>query len=220
MLSVFLIGIILLLLFAKKMIKHPRFILVMRFVLFICLFVSEASYQIWAITNDVWSMALYIPFHLCGIASIVGMITLVTYHPKLIKLNYFIGIIPALIALVTPDLIYDYQHFRFWKFFVHHIAIVWTSLFLVVTTSVQITWQTTIKAYIWLVGYGVVVGIINTILDANYMYLDRPPSAGTPLDYIGEGIWYYLNLGLIALVVFILMNVLYSKLEKRFSSKS
>ncbi|WP_176140535.1 YwaF family protein [Halobacillus salinus] len=218
-LILFLAGILFILISAGQMAKKPQMSLYMRIFLFTCLLVSEVSYQIWAVTNGVWSMALYIPFHLCGVASIIGMITLVTYHPKLIKLNYFIGIIPALIALITPDLLYDYHHFRFWKFFLHHMAIIWTSLFLVVTTGVRITWRTTLKAYLWLVVYGVIVGMINTALDANYMYLDRPPGANTPLDYIGDGIWYYLNLGVIALCVFVLMKLLYRPFKKKFSSK-
>ncbi len=36
-------------------------------------------------------------------------------------------------ALITPELPYDYPHFRYWKFFIHHIVISWSSIFLVVT---------------------------------------------------------------------------------------
>ncbi|MCA0971087.1 TIGR02206 family membrane protein [Halobacillus litoralis] len=213
-LIVFAAGLSFILLFAEKISRHPGSMKFIRLSLLILLFISEVSYQYWAVTNGVWSTTYYIPLHLCGIASIVGIAALVTYHPKLIKLNYFIGIIPALIALITPDLLYDYQHFRFWKFFIHHMAIIWTSVFLVVTASVNVSWGTMFKAYFWLVIYGVVVGFINTILGANYMFLNGPPEAATPLDYMGDGLWYYLNLGIVALVVFALMKLLHGALIK------
>ena len=216
-LTIFFIGSILLLATSRRITARPRVVFSIRIGLFILLFFSEASYQFWAIKNDVWSMSYYMPLHLCGIASIVGMITLATYHPKLIKLNYFIGITPALVALVTPDLLYDYQHFRFWKFFIHHMAIFWTSLFLIVTTSVRVTWMTMLKAYVWLVLYGVVVGMINSIIGSNYMFLGGPPDAATPLDYLGDGVWYYINLGILSLTLFSIMVIIYRMIEKRFT---
>lgn len=209
---VFFIGTLLIV--ASSIKNRPALHLFIRTLLFVLLFVSEGSYQYWAVTNGVWETATYLPLHLCGVASILGMITLLTLSPKLIKLNYFIGIVPAFIALVTPDLLYDYQHFRFWKFFLHHMAIPWTSLFLVLITPVRITWKSMWKAYGWLIVYACITAGFNLILNSNYMYLDSPPAEGTLLDYMGEGLWYYVNLGLVSLLIFSTLVLFYKRFEK------
>ncbi|ARI76015.1 YwaF family protein [Halobacillus mangrovi] len=202
------------LLFGRQLSKHHRTFQTVRFSLLILLIWSEASYQTWTAANGLWSFADHMPLHLCGIASLLGMVSLITFHPKLIKINFFIGIVPALIALITPDLPYDYQHYRFWKFFLHHMAIPWTSLFLVVTTRTKISWKDAIETYAYLVGYAIFIAFINLWTGSNYLYLDHPPSAGTPLSYIGDGFVYILNLSGIALFTFLIMFGLYHLGEK------
>ncbi|RWZ58917.1 TIGR02206 family membrane protein [Halobacillus fulvus] len=213
-LGVFLLGFILIIPFSKYITRNRIADRTVRGILFGLLFLSEVSYQVWAYTNGLWEAATYIPLHLCGVASLLGMVALITRHSASIKLNYFIGVVPAMIAIVTPDLPYDYEHYRFWKFFLHHMAISWTSLYLVLTTNVLITWKTLWKSFGWLVAYACLIGLINPWLGANYLYLERPPGGGTLLNVLGEGFRYYLYLGLLALCIFILMLFLFKALRK------
>ncbi|KHE72083.1 TIGR02206 family membrane protein [Halobacillus sp. BBL2006] len=217
-LVIFFIILIAIPLFSSRLNKYKRTFQTVRFSLLILLIWSEVSYQTWTAVNGLWNFADHMPLHLCGIASLLGMVSLITYKPKLIKINFFIGIIPALIALITPDLPYDYHHYRFWKFFLHHMAIPWTSLFLVVTARVEITWKDMIETYAYLVGYAVIIGLINFWTGANYLYLDHPPGAGTLLGVIGDGIAYILNLSLLALFTFLVMLGFY-KLSRRFLTR-
>ncbi|EMF47809.1 hypothetical protein B481_0343 [Planococcus halocryophilus Or1] len=111
----------------------------LRWTLLTLLLASEISYHYWAITNDVWRFHNQMPFHLCGVASVVSIIGLLTMRPFWIQLAFFLGVLPAFLALVTPELPYDYQHFRFWKFFIHHTAITWACLFLALSRPQVIT---------------------------------------------------------------------------------
>ncbi|SFF75223.1 conserved hypothetical integral membrane protein TIGR02206 [Halobacillus alkaliphilus] len=188
---------------------HERFRQVMRYSLLVLLLLSEISYQLWAYVNGVWSLSGHVPLHLCGIASLIGIYTLITYQPTLIKINFFIGILPALIALITPDVPFDFQHYRFWKFFLHHMAIPWASLFLVVTSSVRITWKDMTTSYLLLVGYALIISFLNPLMDANYLYLEHPPTVFTPLSLMGEGMIYYLNLSATAFIAFAFMYGFY-----------
>ncbi|MGP4059222.1 YwaF family protein [Halobacillus sp. H74] len=190
-----------------------------RWTLFCLLLFSEISYQTWAITKGIWGTGEHLPLHLCGIASLLGALALLTYQPKLIKITYFIGTVPAAIALITPDLLHDYEHFRFWKFFLHHMAISWTSLFLIVTTSVKISWKDLMETFLYLIVYSTFIGLINTIAGTNYLYLQGPPVTGTPLDWMGEGFFYYINLAVTAFFVFAVMVLVYKFADKMHNEK-
>lgn len=186
----------------------------MRISLLFLLILSEISYQTWSIVHGVWVDGSHLPLHLCGIASLLGVFALITYHPKLIKITYFIGLFPAAIALITPDIPHDYQHYRFWKFFVHHMAISWTSLFLIVTTSVKITKKDLLETFFYLVLYSFFILVFNRFFQTNYLYLEGPPVVGTPLDWMGEGISYYFTLLFITFFVFSMMYLLYKLIRK------
>ncbi|MRH44018.1 TIGR02206 family membrane protein [Aquibacillus halophilus] len=215
MLAIYLIGIISMLCIYKQIINNTTFYQAIRWLFFFLLLFSEISYQLWAAVNGVWNLRDHMPLHLCGVASIIAMIALLFNKEKLIQFAFFIGIIPAFLALVTPELPYDYQHFRFWKFFVHHIVISWACVFLILTSTARITFKSFIGSFCILVGYGIFIGIlINPLLGSNYLYLSNTPTASTPLNFFGTGFWYYSNLGLVTLSVFFLLFVCYSLYEK------
>ncbi|WP_373894731.1 YwaF family protein [Virgibacillus natechei] len=203
-LIIYFVGLITLLLTYKRILANPSTYNFIRWTLFVLLILSELSYQVWTAANGIWNLRDHMPLHLCGIAGITGAIALVTYNKKLITITFFIGLIPAFLALVTPELPYDIPHFRFWKFFIHHMTISWVGIFLVVTSSVKITFKSTLEAYVYLLIYAAMIGFfINPVLNSNYLYLSHTPSANTPLDLLGSGAWYYINLCLLALVVFV-----------------
>lgn len=191
-----------------------------RWTLFVSMVASEILYYIWVIVNEVYSFSEHLPLHLCGIAFIIGSIALVNYNRKLIQITYFIGFIPAMLALLTPELQYDYPHFRYWKFFIHHIAVSWTSIFLIMTSSVNITFKSMLESYGYLLLYAAMIGIIvNPLLGSNYLYLTGTPTANTPLDLLGDGIIYYVNLCFLAFLVFWGLLALYKVVFRKIRSK-
>ncbi|MUV38192.1 hypothetical protein JNUCC1_02023 [Lentibacillus sp. JNUCC-1] len=214
-LAVYIAGLILLIVYPKKLIAHPSMVQGIRWALFAILTLAEVSYQIWAVVHGVWNARGYLPLHLCGIAGLVAATALLTYHKKLIQITYFIAFIPALLAVLTPELIYDFPHYRFWKFFIHHMAISWSGLFLILTSQVAITWRSMWTSYAYLLVYAALVGFfINPWLNANFLFLARATSAFTLLNFLGSGVWYYVNLCLITLGAFSLL-VPFSRLIKK-----
>lgn len=188
----------------------------LRWLLFSILLISEVSYQYWAITQDIWKFSIHMPLHLCGIASLTAMAGLLSLRPFWIKLSFFIGIFPAFLALVTPEIPYDYQHFRFWLFFIQHTAISWACLFLGLAFPNMITIRTVFSVYALLLVYAAIIGfLVNPLMESNYLYLARRPSTVSPLDFFGDGVWYYINLCLAALLLFFMQNLLFHKLFKK-----
>lgn len=190
----------------------------LRWVSFSILILAELCYQAWAATNGIWSTREQLPLHLCSIASIVGAIALATQHKKLITITFFIGFIPPFLALITPELPYDFPNFRFFIFFLHHITISFVGLFLVLTNAVQLTLKSTLEAYGYLLIYASIIGFfVNPILDSNYLYLANTPSTSSPLDLLGSGVSYYVQLCLLGLVVFIGLYYLYRFCQRELS---
>ncbi|MCM3612067.1 TIGR02206 family membrane protein [Planococcus sp. MERTA32b] len=214
------LGIILLIGFRNHIFRVSRLFQTLRWILFSLLLSSEVSYQYWTISNGIWNFAGHVPLHLCGIASITAMIGLLTMQRSWIQISFFIGIVPAFLALVTPDLPYDYHHFRFWKFFVHHTAIPWACLFLALAKPDAITLRSVFKVFLLLVAYALVIGYaVNPLTAANYLYLMQLPNTVTPLSFFGDGIWYYLNLGITALLLFLLQNFLWNRYIHKSSKR-
>ncbi|MBT2571397.1 TIGR02206 family membrane protein [Planococcus sp. ISL-110] len=208
-------GIIALVSAKKRLREQKRLFQWLRWPLLALLFVSEFSYQYWAITNEVWSFSGQMPLHLCGIASLTAMIGLLTMRPLWIQLSFYIGILPAFLALITPELPYDYQHFRFWKFFIHHISIPWACLFLALCRPDTITLRSVFSVYTLVLAYAALIGFwINPLTDSNYLYLMQRPTTTSPLDFFGDGLWYYINLCLTALLLFFIQYLLFRKFIK------
>ena len=221
MLAIALAGLVSLLLLKNQLRDSSDNFHWLRWTLFFLLLFSEISYQLWAFTSGVWSFNGHVPLHLCGIASITAMIGLLTYNKIWIQISFFIGILPAFLALITPELPYDYQHYRFWKFFVHHTSIPWACLFLALIKPKSITLRSVFIVYLLLVLYAIIIGfLINPLTDSNYLYLSQLPDAATPLNFFGKGYWYYLNLGATALAIFLLQYILWQKLIIKQNKKA
>lgn len=219
-LFIFLIGIVYLFSCYRLLSKQSTLYQLTRWIFFGLLVLSELTYQVWTIGNGIWSFREYVPLHLCGVASLLGMYALVTHNKHVVQALYFIGIIPAALALLTPDLLYTFPHFTFMKFFIHHMTIVWTSVFLILTSQTAITFRSLMKVFGSINVYAVLIFFINRQLGSNYLYLSQAPSVNTPLGLLGDGVWYYVNLELLAFSVFLVMFFVYKLVTRNTASSS
>ncbi|MBA2175877.1 TIGR02206 family membrane protein [Halobacillus locisalis] len=209
MLVILFSGIALLLAGQKTLHHRPRVRQFTRWTLFVLLLFSEAGHQVWGLANQNWNMEEHAPLHLCGIASLLAMVALIYSNQKLIQTLYFIAILPAIITLFTPEVFYSFPHFRFMKFFLHHMALAWAGVFLVMATSTRITFKSMLQVFAKLNGYAVFIFILNRMIGTNYLFLAGTPDVSTPLDVLGDGVWYYINLELFCFGIFLLMYLLY-----------
>ncbi|MFD1360931.1 YwaF family protein [Lentibacillus salinarum] len=209
-LLIYFAGVAVFLSLAKKILNNPAAYNMIRWSLFTILILSEVSYQTYTALNGIWSLREHLFLHLCGIAGITVAIALINHNKRLIQITFFIGLIPSFLALVTPELPFDFPHYRYLKFFIHHMTISWTSIFLVVSSHVTITFKSFLKTYGYLLIYAVLIGfLVNPLLGSNYLYLSHTPTASTPLDLLGTGTWYYVRLILLAFAVFFVQYVIY-----------
>lgn len=215
MIIIFITGIFLLVIYSSRIKANPVLLKTIRWGLFSILVISELSYQAWGMLNNFWNPSEFLPLQLCSIAGILAMVSLLTKNNKLIQMVLFIGIVPSFLAVITPELFHGFPHFRFWQFFIHHIALAWASIFLVTTFPVRISLWETLESYFYLLCYAGLIGfIVNPLVGANFLFLSSAPSANTPLNLLGNGFWYYFNLCLVGLLVFLCIYIFYNVISR------
>ncbi|GGG02683.1 hypothetical protein GCM10010913_25520 [Paenibacillus aceti] len=122
---------------------------------------------------------------------------------------FFAGIAGALQALLTPNLVYGFPHFRFFHFFIAHGAIVLASLYMTWIEGYRPNWKSIVWAMLLLNIFAGAVGVVDYLIGANYMFLTHKPDTTSLLDLLGPYPYYLLVEEGIALFMFIMMYVIF-----------
>jgi hypothetical integral membrane protein (TIGR02206 family) len=166
----------------------------------------EALSQLWALSNDEWTVRTMLPFQLCSVSQYLGAVMLLTRSRRLYELVYFIGIGGALPALLTPDLgIYNFPHFRFWEYTVSHVLIVSAPLYLTLAEGYRPRPGSPVRVLAVLNLYMVLIGLFNYLVGSNYLFLSDKPMGPTLFDVLGPWPWYIASLEVGAVLVVLLL---------------
>ncbi|MBM7662738.1 putative integral membrane protein (TIGR02206 family) [Bacillus mesophilus] len=186
--------------FRRTLKPHQSFI---KWTLFSILVLSEVSAQIWVLATGQWELGS-LPLHLCSISTFISIYLFLKPSKKAFYLLYFTGMIPAILSIVTPELFYQFPHYRFLKYFLHHSAITWSVLFFLVYEGYRVPKKAIWTGFLLLNIISIPIFFINLLLDTNFFYLAKPTESQTILSFFGSGIMYYINLEIAALIVFII----------------
>ncbi|WP_227395367.1 TMEM164-related integral membrane acyltransferase [Jeotgalibacillus aurantiacus] len=180
---------------------------------FIVIFIlSELSYQIWAVSAGIWRASNYLPFQLCSFSTFFGIFLLLKRNTSLFYFYFYIAFFPPLFALITPDLIYSFPHYFFFKFFIQHIAIPLSAVFLLARDQYELPPRSIWIAFILLNITAACIALVNRITGGNYFFLQGPPVSNTVLSFLGKGVFYILSLELLAVLLFTLTWFIGSKM--------
>ncbi|WP_449538171.1 YwaF family protein [Ferdinandcohnia sp. Marseille-Q9671] len=181
------------------------------------LVLSEVSHQIWVVATDQWEIG-DLPLHLCSISTFICLYLFLKPSKKAFYLVFFTGLLPPILSMVTPELVYQFPHYRFLKYFLHHATISWSVIYFVFYVGYRVPKKAVWTAFLLLNLIAVPIFIVNLLLDTNFFYLANPTESKTILSFFGSGIMYYITLEIAALVVFFItyipMWILVKKEEK------
>lgn len=161
---------------------------------------SELSLYGWYAVTDNWGLHS-LPFQLCSMMVWASAALLVTRSRKLYDVAFFLGLLGALQALLTPDLDAAIYSFRYFHFFLAHGAIIAAGVYMTAVAGWRPTAVSAIRAFGWLNALAVPAAIANAVAGTNFMFLARKPSAGSLLDLLSPWPWYVLELEAIALLM-------------------
>lgn len=176
-------------------------------VMILGLLFSEISYHLWAVSNDMWTVKVFLPLQLCSLNILLSIVLLLTDNRKLFAFVYLFGLTGAIQGLLTPELYQEPWHFRFIQYFIAHAFIVWTALYYGIVKSFKISWAQFFMSFVWLNVYALGVYVLNAAIDANYMFLMEKPANASLMDYLGPHPWYILALELVAMSLCLLVFI-------------
>jgi hypothetical integral membrane protein (TIGR02206 family) len=201
-------------LFRKKLQSFKNII---KWTIFSILLACEISHHLWLVLINEWEVA-DLPIQLCSVSTFLALYLMLKPNKKVFHLLFFIGTIPPILSMVTPDMIYQFPHFRFIKYFLHHSAIPIAVLYFILFEGYRVPRKAVLYSFLTTNIIAVPVFFLNIWLDTNFFFLANPAETETLLDFFGSGVMYYINLELAALFVFYItyipMGILLKKENK------
>ena len=152
------------------------------------------------------TLAYSLPLQLCDVAIFIAAAALWTWNRLLVELAYFWGLAGTLQALLTPDLPQHFPSYPYFQYYIAHGGVVAAALVLVAGLRLHPRRRAVFQVAAITVAYAVLVGAVDAVSGANYMYLRARPPSPTLLDALGPWPWYILAASLIALVLFAILD--------------
>jgi hypothetical integral membrane protein (TIGR02206 family) len=149
---------------------------------------------------------LSLPLQLCDVAIFIAAGALWTRRQLLVEVTYFWGLAGTIQALLTPDLPQHFPSYPYFQYYIAHGGVVAAALILVVgLRQSPRRWAVARVAGLTVV-YAALVGFVDAVTGADYMYLRSKPAGATLLDLLGPWPWYILSAAAIAVVLFAVLD--------------
>lgn len=161
--------------------------------------------QFTMINGGWWSLQWSLPLQMCSLSGMLTIITLLTKNKWTYLFVLFWGLSGGFHSFATPEMTLGGQGILFFTYYFWHASIIVMPMYFFFIKK----WQVPKKAF-WVVWGSthlvwLVVGLIDYAVDANYMYVLRPPAVenpfiigGFPYHLIGFDIAGFLHFGLIS----------------------
>ncbi|PFP27615.1 TIGR02206 family membrane protein [Bacillus sp. AFS073361] len=199
--------------------QQKRYQLVIKWSLFILLPTCEISLQLWLILTQQWAVS-NLPLQLCSISSFLAMFLFLKRNKKVFYLLYFFGTLTPILAMVTPEMTYNFPHFRYIEYFLHHSVIPLAAFYFILFEDYRVPMKAMISSFLTVNLIAVPIFFLNLLLGTNFFYLASPTEAKTILTFFGNGIMYYINLEIAALIVFFITYLPIGILQRIENKKS
>ena len=172
------------------------------------LVVDEVSWWVYLLLGGVPGslLAQSLPLQLCDVAIFVAAAALWTRWPLAVEVTYFWGLAGTIQALFTPDLPQHFPSYPYFQYYVAHGGVVAAALLLVVGMRLHPRPWAVLRVAALTIGYAALVGSVDAITGANYMYLRSKPASQTLLDVLGPWPVYILAASLVAAVLFAVLD--------------
>ena len=175
----------------------------------VVLVVDEVSWWIFLLAGGEPGsrLAQSLPLQLCDIGIFVAGFALWFRPQWLVEVTYFWGLAGTVQALLTPDLPQHFPAYPYFQYYIAHGGVVAAALLLVFGLGLRPRRSAVPRVAAITVAYAALVGAVDSLTGANYMYLRSKSATPTLLDAMGPWPWYILVAGLVALVLFFALDL-------------
>lgn len=166
-----------------------------------------------------WDIYNNLPLHLCGLSAIISGIIMFYRKQWLYECLYFWGIPGAFHSFVTPEFTQGTEGFLFIEYYISHGGIILSALFCTMYLGFSPRKGSWWRIFLYSQVLLPLVGGINWILDANYMYISAPPIVENPF-IIGDFPEHLIGLEIAGLLHFALVYLPFGLKYRRASKAS
>ena len=152
----------------------------------------------------IWTIESSLPLHLCGLSSILSGTILFWRKQWVYECLFFWGIPGAFHSLLTPEFTVGTSGFLFYEYYISHGGIILSAIYLTWVLGMKPRQGSWLKIFLYSQLLLPVIGFINYMINANYMYLCIKPIANNPI-LIGEWPWYIISIELAGLLHFFII---------------
>jgi len=131
--------------------------------------------------KGLWSIQDSLPLHLCAIMWFLCIYLLLKNKKWVFEMILFIGMPGGIHSLLTPELTHGDSLLHKIDFFVGHGGLLLAPLYAILVLNMWPRKNAWWKSFLKLQPIVLIVFLINTLLNSNYMYLSAPPIANNPL---------------------------------------
>jgi|LGOV01.1.fsa_nt_gb hypothetical integral membrane protein (TIGR02206 family) len=187
-------------------IRESKYVDIIRITLASAIIIQEVLLNVFRLAVNEWEIGASLPLHLCGLGVITSAIILLTKSKKLFVNTFFILMIGAFMAILTPSIENNvgFPHFRFFQFFFSHgmIFLNFTFILFVMEYHKEVKYRHLLNNFVVLLALAVVLYPVNLITGGNYLFLMGKPGEGTAIDLFGVHPWYIINVLIFGVPVF------------------
>ena len=167
---------------------------------------DAVSFSVGLGLEGTWSPKTSLPLALCDVGVLVAAVACWWRLALLVELTYFWGLTGTLQAVATPDLNVGFPHLVFFQYVVGHVGIVVAALFLVVGIGIVPRAGSVVRVFAITAAYTALVGLVDGLTGANYMFLRAPPGEWTLLRVLGPWPWYVVSAAGVGLVLLTVLD--------------
>ena len=187
------------------------------YIMGIALFVSSITSPLRTYLAGSFSIAVDLPFHLCGISAFIcSIMPFLKNKQGLFDFVFYTGIIGGIMGILTPQMSdYDGSFYVYFVFYMRHILIFTMPIYMLRNLGLSLTKKSMVRTFVILNILLAFIMPFNFIVGGNYMYLAEPPQVNNPL-IIGEWPYYVIWFEVFVILLLVLLYYL-SKISFRES---
>jgi hypothetical integral membrane protein (TIGR02206 family) len=194
-----------------------QFNIYITYIMGIALFVSSITSPLRTYLAGNFSIAVDLPFHLCGISAFIcSVMPFLKNKQGLFDFVFYTGIIGGIMGILTPQMSdYDGSFYVYFIFYMRHILIFTMPIYMLRNLGLSLTKKSMVRTFVILNILLAFIMPFNFIVGGNYMYLAEPPQVNNPL-IIGEWPYYVIWFEVFVILLLVLLYYL-SKISFRKS---
>jgi hypothetical integral membrane protein (TIGR02206 family) len=172
----------------KDFFVKPKNDLIFRFTLGFTLLVFESGFHIWVFVTGGYSYHMIPLTGFCAMTNVLTIYALLFNKIKLFDYLIYYALTGSLFALVFVDTTYGIPHFRYFHYFIVHYGFLLTSLYYFITDRIQVNRKNYLTASSILLGYTLIVLVVDLFLEENWFYLFESPVKEIS-DFFGQPLY-------------------------------